>query len=266
TVHQAGELVEFSVSSSKPVDKDTHVTLQIRPEMVASYNEKTGRTYEVFDADMYTFVKQEVTIPAGKNVSDPFVLSIDKVFEPGVFYCLPISITGTDGSMPVLDPSSTIYVIFRAPVHSKAVYIGTGNKYIVPSFYEQYDADPMLKTLAEMTLECRVYLDEYTTSDPYISSVMGFEGNVCMCFGDVKIGWDVLQVCMGDYQPAAINNPCNLKTWYHVAAVWSRTSLALYIDGQFMTETPTQGELVDITGVWLWNGTGIGFALGAGSN
>ena len=53
-----------------------------------------------------------------------------------------------------------------------------------------------------------------------------------MRFGDVKIGYDVLQVCKGDYQPAAINSPCVLNPWYHVAAVWSRSTLRVYIDGK----------------------------------
>ena len=120
--------------------------------------------------------------------------------------------------------------------------------------------------MQEVTLECRVMVNAFKESDPYISSIMGFEGEVCMRFGDVKIGYDVLQVCKGDYQPAAISSPCALNQWYHVAAVWSRSVLRVYIDGKLVAEQKHQGETVDIAGYHkLDGGSHIGFGLGAAS-
>lgn len=268
TIYNAGEKAEFSVSASQTVSRETHVTLQVCPELLDEYNAKYGRTCVLLDEKSYEFSKKEVTILAGTNVSDAGEIVVTKVLEPGTFYCLPIRIVKTDGDMSVLEPSSTLYMIFRAPVHSKGVFIGSGNKYIVPGFYDQKGQDGArdLSAIPEMTLECRVFANSFQKSDPYISSIMGLEGNVCMRFGDVKIGIDVLQVCYGDYQPAAINAPCAVNQWYHVAAVWSRNSLRVYIDGKFITETKTQGERVDISQVQLWNGRGIGFGLGCGSN
>jgi len=268
TIYNAGEKAEFSVSASKIVDKDTHVTVQVCPELLEEYNTTYGRTCVLLDGDLYDFAKKEVTIKAGTNVSDAGEIVVKEVLEPGTFYCLPLRITQTDGNMPVLAPSSTLYIVFRAPVHGKGVYIGSGNKYIVPGFYDQkgQDVERDLSALPELTLECRVYANDFTKSDPYISSIMGLEGNVCMRFGDVKIGYDVLQICKGDYQPAAINSPCATKQWYHVAGVWTRNSLRVFIDGKFITETRTKGETVDISQVQLWNGSGIGFGLGCASN
>lgn len=222
----------------------------------------------LLDEKLYDFAKQEVTIKAGTSVSDEAEIVVKEALEPGTFYCLPMRIVQTDGSMAILDASSTLYLVFRAPVHGKGVYIGSGNKYIVPGFYDQRGQEGTrdLSALPELTLECRVYAKSFQKSDPYISSIMGLEGNVCMRFGDVKIGYDVLQVCKGDYQPAAINAPCATNQWYHVAAVWTRSSLRIYIDGQFITETTHKGETVDISQVQLWNGRGIGFGLGCASN
>ena len=268
TIHEAGSTAEFSVTASQIVDRETHVTLQVCPELLDEYNATYGRTCVLLDEDLYDFAKQEVTIQAGTNVSDAAEIVVKEVLEPGAFYCLPLRIVATDGSMPVLAPSSTLYMIFRSPVHGKGVYIGPSNKYIVPGFYDQKgpDVERDLSALPELTLECRVWADRFTQSDPYISSIMGLEGNVCMRFGDVKIGYDVVQVCKGDYQPAAINAPCATNQWYHVAAVWTRSSLRVYIDGKFITETRHKGETVDISEVQLWNGTGIGFGLGCASN
>lgn len=268
TIYEAGQKAEFSVSASKIVSEETHVTLQVCPELLDEYNTTYGRTCVLLDDDLYNFAKKEVTIKAGTNVSDACEIVVKELLEPGTFYCLPLRIVKTDGSMPVLAPSSTLYIVFRAPVHGKGVYIGSGNKYIVPGFYDQKGQDGTrdLSAIPEMTLECRVYANSFTKSDPYISSIMGLEGNVCLRFGDVKIGYDVLQICMGDYQPAAINSPCATNQWYHVAGVWTRSSLRVYIDGKFITETRHKGESVDISQVQLWNGSGIGFGLGCASN
>ncbi len=270
TISGPGEVAEFSVSASLAVDRETHVRLEIAPEMLESYNRNYGRQCELLEE--YDFEKKEVTIKAGKSVSDAAEIVVNQTLELGKFYCLPVKIVGTDGTMPVLEPSSTFYLVFRAPVHSKAVYLGRSNKYIVPGFYDYKvpagapEGTPDLSALSELTLECRVMANNFQGSDPYISSIMGLEGNVCMRFGDVKIGKDVVQVCKGDYQPAATTVPCATGKWYHLAAVWSRSALRIYIDGRFITETPNRGETVDITEVQLWNGSGIGFGIGAGSN
>lgn len=248
-VSQVGQAVEFSVSSSLTVTRDTHISLEIVPELLEEYNKTYGRQCELLQD--YEFLKKEVVIKEGKNVSDASEVVVNQVLEIGKFYCLPVKIVNTDGTMPVLEPSSVFYLVFRAPVKSKAIYLGSGNKYTVPLFYngsyKPAAGEPDLSKLEEVSLECRVMARSFVGRDPYISSIMGLEGNVCVRFGDVKIGKDVVQVCNGDYQPAAIQTPCAENTWYHIAAVWTRTSLKIYIDGKFITETPHGGEKVNLT-------------------
>ncbi len=269
TISSAGERASFSVTAAQRVSRETHIQLEVRPELVAEYNAKYGRECVALKESDFEFAKKEVVIRSGSNVSDVAEVIIKRQLDPGSFYCIPVSIASTDGEMPILEPSRTLFLVLRAPVTSDAVYIGSGNKYFVPGFAE--DKSPAnlegvdLSALKELTLECRVLANSFTQSDPYISSIMGWEGNVCMRFGDVKIGWDVVQVCKGDYQPAAINAPCSTGKWYHLAAVWSASSLRIYIDGKFITETANQGETVDISGFHSLYGQGIGFALGAAS-
>ena len=137
TITQAGEKATFSVSASQIVGHETHVSLQVCPELLEAYNTKYGRTCVLLDEKLYDFAKQEVTIKAGTSVSDEAEIVVKEALEPGTFYCLPMRIVQTDGSMAILDASSTLYLVFRAPVHGKGVYIGSGNKYIVPGFYDQ---------------------------------------------------------------------------------------------------------------------------------
>lgn len=264
-----GGSVTFSVSAAQPVKHDTDVWLEAATDLVQVYNKKYGRT--CLPLTEFSFAAEKVKIAAGKNVSETVEVIIDQDMESGSFYCLPVRIASVDGDIDILEPSRVFYIVMRAPVRSKAVYIGSANKICVPTFAENpHFGELDLKTLPELTLECRVMVSAFQSSDPYISSVMGNEGQVCVRFGDVKIGKDVLQVCKGDYQPAVTSSPCAVNTWYHVAAVWSRSSLRVYIDGRLLAETSHQGETVDIASVWLNNANnpsagGIGFGLGVAS-
>ena len=44
TISQAGEKAEFTVSAAQIVDRDTHVSFEACPELVADYNDRYGRT------------------------------------------------------------------------------------------------------------------------------------------------------------------------------------------------------------------------------
>ncbi len=264
TISEAGEAAEFTVSAAQIVDRDTHVSFEACPELVDDYNKRYGRTAAVLEN--FTFAKKEVVIAAGKNVSESVEVVVTEELQPGTFYCLPVKIASADNGIPILEASSKLFLVFRAPVRSKAVYIGSGNKNFVPTFPEKPSFEELnLEAMQEVTLECRVMVNGFTKSEPFISSIMGFEGEVCMRFGDVKIGYDVLQVCKADYQPAAINSPCSPNTWYHVAAVWSRSALRVYIDGKLVAEQTHKGETVNLAGYHKLGSTGIGFALGAAS-
>ena len=260
-----GAEISFTVTSAQPVATDTHITLVAEPELVSEYNKNTGR--EAIALENFEFAKTDVIIPAGKNVSEPVNIVVEQELKEGTFYCIPVKIASVSTGMPVLEPSGKLFLVFRAPVKSKAVYIGRNNKCMVPTFSEKRTfGDIDLNAVPEVTLECRVYVNDFKKSDPYITSIMGYEGNLCMRFGDVKIGWDVLQVCKGDYQPAAINAPCATNKWYHVATVWSKNSMKVYIDGRLVAEQKNLGEPIDLAGWHHMNmRSRIGFGLGCAS-
>ena len=152
TITQAGEKATFSVSASQIVGHETHATLQVCPELLEAYNSRYGRTCVLLDEKLYDFEKQEVTIKAGTSVSDEAEIVVKEALQPGTFYCLPMRIVQTDGSMSILDASSTLYLVFRAPVHGKGVYIGQ---------YETVNKGPVL----EQADELRAAMEEYRTAN-----------------------------------------------------------------------------------------------------
>ena len=221
---------EISVSSSVPVNKDTKIKISLRPDLLEEYNAKYQKNYVMPPADSYTLSGDEVVISAGYSRSsevDFTVTSLDD-FQEGTTYCMPVSIERIENSgLAVLEPSRTLFIVLKTPVISKAIYLGSSNIYKVPSFQE----DANLAALKAITLEARVYMDGFQNYDPYISSIMGIEGECGVRFGDVKVPKNVLQICHGDYQPAATSKPFDTGKWYHVAVAFNKGNVKVYING-----------------------------------
>ena len=108
TISQAGEKAEFTVSAAQIVDRDTHVSFEACPELVADYNDRDGRTAVALED--FTFAKKEVVIAAGKNVSESVEVVVNEELKPGTFYCLPVKIASTDGGMSILESSSKLFL------------------------------------------------------------------------------------------------------------------------------------------------------------
>ncbi len=120
---KAGEKAEFTVSAAQIVDRDTHVSFEACPELVADYNDdRYGRTAVALED--FTFAKKEVVIAAGKNVSESVEVVVNEELKPGTFYCLPVKIASTDGGMSILESSSKLFLVFRAPVRVKRSILG----------------------------------------------------------------------------------------------------------------------------------------------
>lgn len=248
---------ELSVSSSVTVSKDTKIRISLRPDLLEAYNAKYEKNYAVPPTGSYSLSGDEVVISAGYSRSSEVEFTVTSLddFAEGTTYCMPVSIEQIEnGGLSILEPSRTLYIVLKTPVISKAIYLGSGNIYKVPSFQE----DDNLSALKTVTLEARVYMNGFQSRDPYISSIMGIEGECGVRFGDVKVPNNVLQICHGDYQPAATAKPFDTGKWYHVAAVWSEKSWNIYIDGVFVTGVATQGETMNLT-----SDNSGGFYLGA---
>lgn len=255
TIDEPPAGTSLTVSSSVVAEQDIHVLLEVQPDLIDGFNLKYGKNYQVPPATSYELSAQETVIKAGYTTSSAIDFTVKSIsdFAEGVTYCVPVSIKSVSGDMTVLEPSRTVFIVLKTPVISKAIYMGS-NIYDVPAFQE----DSNLAALKEVTLETRVYMNGFQNYDPYISSIMGIEGICAMRFGDVKVPKDCIQICHGDYQPAAADNPLATGKWYHVAAVWTGSTWDIYIDGLYITGVATQGETIDLT-----SDNSKGFHLGA---
>ncbi len=244
TIDTPPAATSFTVSSSVAASQDIDVELEIRPDLLEAYNAKYQKNYQLPPQGCFELESTNATILAGYNTSSKvnFVVNSISEFAEGVTYCVPVAIKSASGDMTVLEPSRVLYIVLKTPVFSKAMMMGP-NIYEIHSFKDNSD----VAGWSQLTLEARVYMLDFCHHDPYISSVIGIEGECLVRFGDVKVDKDCIQICHESYQPAATDKPFSKNRWYHVAAVWTGSSWDLYIDGQFASGVATQGETIDLS-------------------
>jgi len=250
----------ITVTASDVVPADTRVDLGVDPALIAGLNEQTGKNYVILPDGSYNLSAGNVVIHAGTHVSDQVSLNITSTddFEEGVNYCVPVTINGTNGSMPVLESSRTVFILVRKTIITRAADLKKRNYFTVPSFVD----NPDVAALPALTMECRVYVNSFHSSNPYISSIIGIEERFLLRFGDVSIARDEIMLAGGEvagagkYQLAATEKFSTGK-WYHVAAVYTGSSMALYIDGRMVTQTEAAQGVVDMS----WDYAG-GFHIG----
>ena len=254
TIDVTPDGTSLTVSSSVNATEDIQVEIAVDTTLLESYNNRYGKNYLAVPENCFEFSSTSVTIRAGHNMSEAANLIINSIaeFKEGRTYCLPVTIRSTT-AMKVLEPSRTLFVVIKTPVISKAIYLGS-NRYKVPSFQQESS----LAALSQVTMEARVYVNRFASYDPYISSIMGIEGEFGVRFGDVKVSPNAVQVCHDSYQPAAESNKFDTNKWYHVAAVWNGSTFDIYIDGQYATGVPVGGETINLT-----SSNSGGFQIGA---
>lgn len=226
-----------TITATNKVEKDTKVFLDLGDKsLLESYNEQTGKKYELPPAGSYKLSAKETVIKAGNYVSESIkmsILSLDKFVE-GVNYCVPVVITGTDGDMAVLEASRVMYVVINRTIISRAVDLHGRCGFNVPKFM----TDPRLAALDQVTMEIRVRVNSFPSAwaNPGISSLMGIEENFLFRFGDISIEKNQLQLA-----PAIIGGKKYFTTgetryttgqWHQVVCVYDGSSTAIYVDGK----------------------------------
>lgn len=254
--------IGVSVTSSVKVDRDINVTIDVKPELVDAYNEEKGTAYEFLPAGSYDLETNSVVIKNGLSVSDPAKFSVLSLadFEEGITYCVPITITNTDGDIPVLEASRTIYLIIKQTIITRAAVLSP-NYFSVPSF----QTTPALASVPKLTMECRVLVNQFTTANPFISSVMGIEENFLLRFGDVSIANNQLQLAGGLVNtkkfPVTSKGFFATGQWYHVAVVYDGARMNLYVNGVLDNYTDAESGGINLTDSYS-GGFQIGFSAG----
>lgn len=230
-----------TITATDKVKTNTKVTIAVAKDLLESYNANFGRNYLFPSDDTYELMNNETIIKAGETVSEVIqfaVKSLDNL-EEGKSYCVPLSITDTDGDMPILEASKTVYVVINRTVIGKAVTLEVDGGGIYAFNVPKFMTDPRVLALGAVTMEIRVRINEFQPDFPAslaISTVMGIEENFLLRFGNQ----DIIESNQLQMAPAVIsgakftitgNTRYQTNKWYHLACVYDGSSIAIYVDG-----------------------------------
>lgn len=248
-------------------------TFEVATDLLDEYNAKNGSSYILPPSGAYSIENANVTMEAGQFVSSKAVLQIadPSQFEEGKNYCLPVRVK-TDGNL--LEAGSVAYIVF-VPIITVDVADINGKPFFIPGFRN----NEAVGHLSQLTMECKVYVNDFCHTNPYISSLMGCEENFLLRFGDVSCDPDQLQLAGGktgasDWRTPdkgtahAMTYPVHFpaKKWCHFACVYDGKEINMYLDGEPMGDPVSASG--DISLVWSYDyGTSYGdnngpFAIG----
>lgn len=256
--------IGITVTSTKKVEKETKVTLAIGTQaQLDQYNAKTGKKYVLPPSGSFKLNSNETIIKEGNYVSEAVKLSVVSLndFQEGANYCIPLVITGTNNELAVLESSRIMYVAINRVLIQRAMKLGGGCGLHVPLFMK----DPRVSALNQITMEARVRVDDFHTSDWGIASIMGIEENYLLRFCNIDVRPNQLQ--MG---PAIVSNKkyfitseTNFTTdkWYHFASVFDGSSVAIYVNGKLDVKFSVEPGSINLN-VDYYDGFWIGQSCG----
>jgi len=241
--------VTFFISSSKKVDEDVVVNFEpVRDTAVLNaFNTANGTNYWMLPSENATLESTSAIIRAGSAVSDPITLDVDiDGFVNGAIYCLPLKITGTNSTMTPVPGDEYAYVVIRGYVYASAALLPGYAYFSMPTTV----SDPNL-SLEVCTMEIRVKVNKWASSNPYISSLIGVEENFLLRFGDISCDPNQLQLAG---QGVSITSKAHFDTdkWYHVAVVADgvKQTCDLYINGELDSSTPMGSKGINLGQVY----------------
>lgn len=239
--------IGLSVRASTKVDAIVKVGVKVNTDLIDKYNEANGTNYKPLPADSYSFDVNTAVIEQNQYASQPFYLDVKSIdsFKDEDIYCLPVEITNVqEGGLPVLESSRVMYLIINKTIITNATVLS--GTYFKVNFGS--DAGRDLSNVSQITMEARIFVDRFQTSDPYISSIMGLEEHFLLRFGDVKIDPNTLQLAGGGY-PVSSSTNVSAGKWVHIAATYDGSRARLYIDGKLNAYTDAPRGGINLNGI-----------------
>lgn len=253
--------IGLTVTATDKVSREQTAVITPNPGLLEEYNQLNGTEYQVPPASSYSFSDGNVTIEPGNYISSPASLTANPdLLEEGVSYCLPVTITSTDGDLRLIESAKTVYVMFTKVVSVKAAYLARSTSFDIENFGGE---DSPVRSLGAFTLELKVCPVNWPTasanSASSISTLMGGEENFLFRFGDgagyAKNRLHLAKASIGTAEHPDQKNHYDAKPdmvfetgqWVHFAAVYDGSWLRIYVDGVQIQAVETMGGTADFS-------------------
>ena len=251
-------LKEISVTLSYPASEDVTASVAVDESLVARYNAAHGTSYTLVPSQYLDFSRADVTIPAGKTVSEAIPVRLKGLMGEGEeqtgamtideTYLLPVRISSS--SMKIMESCAIAYYLLK---RSSAITVAA-------SLHDNWINFPLLDVpdspqanayngLTAVTYEALIYIDQFDLTNNFggcnISSVMGVEQYLLMRIGDVNFERQQIQFdgsgsgsSFGKFPSSDPLKKLEEGQWYHVACTYDQASrqVRVYVNGRLQSE------------------------------
>ena len=176
--------VNLKVSAEEISGVTLTVTVGVKPELVAAYNEANGTNYEMLPSEAYNFMERELLLPRFNKVSSLGQLNLVGMgCDPEKTYVLPVGIEKVEGSENYEAPdSNAVFFVFKMLPALKG--IGTkDDPYLIEELNDFVTINEKMLSgeLSYFSMQTDIDMAEVTewvriNSSPYNAEIF-FEGN-----------------------------------------------------------------------------------------
>ncbi len=248
---------ELAATLTYPADGDIKATVTVDESLVSVFNSRNGTDYEMLPLRYLDFQTAEVSIPAGKTISETVTLRFKNLMGEGEdqiesmdidhTYLLPVRLTSSD--IDVMGNAGIAYYLVR---RSSAITVAaqlTDNWINFPTLDQPGPQSEAFNGLTAMTYEALIYMDRFDLENDFgacnISSIMGVEQYLLMRIGDTNFERQQIQfdgsgggTSFGKFPASDASKKLYDGRWYHVACTYDYETriVRVYLDGKVQSE------------------------------
>lgn len=234
----------FSLGLVKPADQDLELKVRVSPTKAKEHMAATNSKYELLPEELIS-LPEYVKILKGEMMSETANLNVkidESKIKEGVDYIFAITLGGANEQSIKLSEinNSLVYTLKLSPAGKieiiKALQMERANYLKVEP---RFDKHPNTITV-ETFINVGKFRNAVDVGDAQISSFWGIEGHGLFRFGDSGLPGNKLQA----YGQNISNFEFQENRWYHIAAVFEKGNMIVYVDGKEIAKVPGKNPVL----------------------